>query len=666
MSALRNLLLTVVFTTAFAAAQAQTPAPPPHVAFDPHRTFARLTLPQNVNSFRAGDGSPGPDYWQNRADYEIHARLDTVAHRLDGHEVITYSNNSPAALDSLWIQLDQNMYRKDSRSSSAGGFVRTQFTEGFELDSVEVGTGSHRRKADYIVSDTRMQIRLAQPLPHGGKLQLSIHYQYEVPGDFGGRTGYSAFRNGDIYDIAQWYPRMAVYDDLRGWDTLPYIGSEFYLEYGDFNYYVTVPWDYLVAGSGELVNPGDVLTPTQRKRLDEARTSDQTVMIRDPSQIGDPTSRPAHSGELTWHYRMTHTRDVAFSASKTFVWDAARVRLPDGRTSLAMSFYPVESAGEEAWGRSTEYLKHAVEEFSRRWLPYPYPAAINVGGKTSGMEYPGLLFDGAGLKGKNLFWLTAHEIGHTWFPMVVGFNERRDAWMDEGFNSFIDVYESDAFGKGVYGPKRDQEYAPGGGNPVDDILPLLNDPNAPTILTNADVIGNQYSHPVSYFKSALGLVLLREQVLGPERFDWAFRRFIRQWAYKHPSPSDFFRSMESSAGEDLSWFWRGWYFNNWTLDLAAQDVQYVDGDPHKGARVTIANLDSLVLPATVQVDFADGSSRRFKLPVETWLQKSRYTATLDSQQPILAVTVDPDHVLPDNDRRNNVLKPTPALERGAR
>ncbi len=639
------------------AASPVTPAQSVHEGYDPLRTFARLTLPEAVNRYRSADGSPGPDYWQNRADYEIHARLDTSTHRLQGREVITYTNNSPAALDCLWLQLDQNMYREDSRAAYGGGFKRAQSTAGIELEAVKLRERGQLHDADFIVSDTRMQIRLAQPLPHGGKLQIQIRYHYQVPGEFGGRTAYSATKNGEIYDIAQWYPRMAVYDDLRGWDTLPYVGAEFYLEYGDFDYYVTVPASFLVAGSGELQNPQDVLTTQQRARLKQARTSDQTIAIRSATELGDPASRPVRTGELTWHYRMNGTRDVAFSASPAFIWDAARIVLPEGGTSMAMSFYPAESAGNEAWGRSTEYLKHAVEEFSRRWLPYPYPAAINVAGKVSGMEYPGLVFDGSELHGKELFWLTAHEIGHTWFPMVVGFDERRDAWMDEGFNTFIDVYESDAFGNGVYGPKRDQEYAPGGGNPVDEILPLLNDPQAPVILTNADLFPRKYSHPVSYFKSALGLILLREQILGPERFDWAFRRFIRQWAYRHPSPSDFFRSMQSAGGEDLSWFWRGWYFNNWALDLAVEDVKYVNGDPLQGARVTIANLDSLVLPATVQIDFADGTTSRIRLPAETWLQQSRYTAILPSRQPILAVTVDPDHVLPDNDRRNNVLRP---------
>jgi hypothetical protein len=239
----------------------------------------------------------------------------------------------------------------------------------------------------------------------------------------------------------------------------------------------------------------------------------------------------------------------------------------------------------------------------------------------------------------------------------VGFDERRDAWMDEGFNTFIDVYESDAFGNGVYAPKRDSEFAPGGGNPVDEIVPILEDPNAPILLTRADAIQEKYRHPVTYFKSALGLILLREQILGPERFDWAFRRFIREWAFKHPKPADFFRAMQSEGGEDLSWFWRGWYLNNWSLDLAVKSIDYRDGDPSKGAQVTIANLDRLVLPAVVQVEFEDGSRQRIRLPAETWIQKSVTTLYLDSAQEIREVVVDPDHVLPDRDRTNNVLQP---------
>jgi len=616
--------------------------------YNPLETFAPLTLPGPINRYRSGSGAPGPDYWQNRADYEIHAQLDPTKKQLSGREIITYTNHSPDTLTSLWVQLDQNVYRRDSRSVADDPEPRKEFTDGFILDEVTLETSGQTKPADYLVSDTRMQIRLPEPLkPAGGTIQIHISYHYTVPGAFGGRTSWTTTKNGEIYDIAQWYPRMAVYDDVRGWDTLPYLAQEFYLEYGNFDYFITVPSDMLVAGSGALQNPDEVLTPVQIRRLESARNGDTTVFIRSAAEVTDPASRPSHNETLTWHYRIENSRDVAFSASRAFIWDAARIQLPDNRRALAMSFYPVESSGNGAWGRSTEYLKHAVEDFSRRWLPYPYPVAINIAGGTAGMEYPAIVFDGLKAKGKDLFWITAHEIGHTWFPMVVGFDERRDAWMDEGFNTFIDVYESDSFNKGEFAPKRDPEFAPGGGNPVIEILPTLSDPEAPVMMTRADAISEKYRHPVSYFKSALGLILLREQILGPERFDWAFRRFIRDWAYKHPTPSDFFRTMESEGGEDLSWFWRGWYLNNWTLDLAVKSVAYVDDNPAKGAMVTIENRGQLVMPATVQVDFRDGSHQRICLPVETWIQKSADTLTLQSTQPVAAVTIDPDHVLPD-------------------
>ena len=642
--------------------QAAAPAAPVS-SYNPQETFAKLTLPQPVNAYRSSNGAPGPAYWQNRADYTIHAHLLPQTKELSATEIITYTNNSPDTLDCLWLALEQNRYEKTSRGRYAvpvpekyRALMKSAHTDGFQFDDVQVEAGGRIAKADYLISDTRMQIRLATALKPHGRLRVHITYRYTVPGAFGGRTAWGTSKNGDIFDIAQWYPRMAVYDDLRGWDTLPYLANEFYLEYGDFDYFVTVPSDMLVAGTGELVNPGEVLTAKERARLKQARNSDATVFIRTPDEVNDPSSRPKLGGELTWHFRMRNTRDVAFAASRAFAWDAARINLPDGRSALAMSVYPVESAGGDAWGRSTQEFKDAVENFSRRWFPYPWPTAINVAGPASGMEYPGMAFDGIDDKGKDLFWVSAHEIGHSWFPMIVGFKERRDAWMDEGFNTFIDTYESEDFNHGEYAPKRDAEFAPGGGNPVEEIQSVLKDADAPIILTRPDAIPEKYRHSVTYFKTALGLVLLREQILGKERFDFAFRKFVRDWAYKHPSPSDFFRAMESEGGEDLAWFWRGWFFENWNADLAVEKVAYTGGDPAKGATVTIANLDKLVIPATVEIIFADGSKSRIRLEAETWIQQRQIALPIDSTRPIASVTVDPGHVIPDKDRGNNMLK----------
>jgi hypothetical protein len=663
-----------------AASFAQNGPPPaapvvvaPVGTFDPLKTFAPMVLPDAVNVYRSSNGAPGPKYWQNRADYELHAKIDTTAKVLSATETITYTNNSPDALASLWLNLEQNIYRKDSRAAAFAGSGRRRRnadpnavtnTDGYAFESVEVQPmgAAKASAAKTVVSDTRMQIQLPEgaSLKPGGKIRILIRYHYTIPGLFGGRTSWVDTKQGVIYDMAQWYPRMCVYDDLHGWDTQPYLANEFYLEYGNFSYFVTVPANMIVAGSGVLVNAAEVLTKSEMARLAEARKSDKTVMIRTPQEAA-ATSADKTTAMKTWHYTMESTRDVSFSASAAFIWDAARMNIPAGagkaaHAALAESVYPVESAGDAAWGRSTEYLKDAVEHFSARWYPYPYPNAINVAGGSSGMEYPAILFDGIDDKGAALFWITAHEIGHTWFPMVVGFNERRHAWMDEGFNTFIDIFESEEFAGGVYGPKRDGEYAPDPKvPPADQIAKVMADAEAPTIMTRADAIREKYRHPVTYFKSAEGLVLLREDILGPERFDHAFRKFIADWAFKHPAPSDFFRAMESEGGEDLSWFWRGWYFNNWQLDLAVTSATYAAGDSSK-LTVVVENKGPLVLPALLRVTLADGSHVDVKVPVETWMQNASHTFTVATGSRAVKVEVDPEHLLPDADRGNNAVE----------
>jgi hypothetical protein len=623
--------------------------------YNPTNLFAPSFYKTRGADTHAANGNPGPKYWQNRADYQLKASIDTAKQVLTSSEVITYTNNSPDKLSYLWLQLDQNTYKPDARSNFVTGRqpAANQHTSGYQIASVEISQNGKTEKAGYIISADRMQIRLAHPLAaNGGKINLLINYQYAIPGAFGGRTDYVDTKNGKIYEIAQWFPRMCVYDDSQGWDTLPFLGSgEFYLEYGDVDYSVTVPWNVIVAGSGELVNPNEVLTAKQVTRLNEARNSDKTVMIRGADEL-NASSRPVNKGTLTWHFKMYNTRDVAFGASKAFIWDAARVNLPGGKKSLAMSVYPIESAGNAAWGRATEYLKGSIEYFSAKWFVYPYPVAVNEAGIAAGMEYPGIVFDDINDKGKDLFWVTAHEIGHNWFPMIVGSNERRYAWMDEGFNTFIDIYASDVFNKGEYAPKRDSEYAPGGGNPANEIIPTINDPEAPTIMTAPDAIAEKYRHPITYFKPAFGLVLLREQILGKNKFDYAFKNYIQQWAYKHPQPDDFFRSIENGAGEDLGWFWKGWFYNNYKMDIALISAKHTDA----GIEVVAANKEEMAMPFTVEVKLKNGSKQRMYLPVETWIQNKATTFTIPISGEAESVTIDPDNALPDVNRGNNTLR----------
>jgi hypothetical protein len=629
--------------------------------FNPHELFAQNFYTKNGNDFRSANGAPGPMYWQNKADYLLHATIDTVNNTLSGSETIRYSNNSPDPLSSLWLELDQNTYREDARSNFYTSTLRRLkwtnkgSTDGYSFDSVTITYKGKTIKADYIINDTRMQLRLPFVLSSKEKINIRIKYHYTIPGAFGGRTDVYSTKNGKIFEIAQWYPRMCVYDDLHGWDALPFLGSgEFYCEYGDFDYTVTVPAGMIVAGSGELQNEKEVLTTKQIARLDAARKSDNTIMIRTENEVNSEAGKSMGNKMVSWHFKMHNTRDVAFGVSKAYVWDAAKVNLPGGKKSLAMSVYPVESGGANAWGRATEYLKKSIEYFSKKWFVYPYPVAVNEAGTAGGMEYPGIVFDGWRDKAGELYWVTAHEIGHNWFPMIVGSNERRYAWMDEGFNTFIDVYAADEFNNGEYAPKRDGEYAPGKGNPADEIIPLLKDSTAPNMMARADMLTEKYRHPLVYFKPAFGLVMLREEILGKDRFDYAFKKYIEHWAFKHPAPDDFFRTMENESGEDLSWFWKEWFYNNWQFDVAIQSVSYTNNDAKNGVDITIVNLQKMALPITLRVILKDGTKMDKSLPVETWLQGNTHVIHLQTTQPVQSVAADPDDKLPDSNRKNNV------------
>lgn len=649
------LLLSTIFFICFlpACLPAQQ-----ETGYDPHKAFDPSFDDNPGTYYRSASGQPGPGYWQNRADYKIKALLDDKKNEVSGNVEITYTNFSPDNLQYVWLQLDQNQFKDSSRSALTSGVFsfRRKFEGGDNIKSVKIVLNGKTMPANYIITDTRMQIRLPEVLKaKGGKLKILIDYSFNVPPENMGRSGYMESKNGKIFDIAQWFPRMAVYDDLVGWNNLPFLGGgEFYLDYGNYDYSVTVPWYMIVVGSGELLNPKQVLTAKEIQRLNEARSSDKTVFIRSAGEINDQSTRPVHSGDLTWHFKMDNSRDVSWAASKAFIWDAARINLPGGKKSLAMSVYPVESEGDSAWGRSTEYLKNSVEIFSKDWFVYPYPNAVNVAGPVGGMEYPGIIFCGYRAKRKVLWMVTNHEIGHNWFPMIVGSDERENAWMDEGFNTFIDVLSFKHFNNGEYYPKRDGEYAPKGGNPAREIVPYLLSKDSQPIVTYADAIKGQYVHTLEYYKTALALVTLRNYVLEKDRFDYAFKTYINRWAYKHPSPEDFFRSMNDASGEDLNWFWKGWFIKNWKLDQAVTGVKYVDGDPSKGALIRIENKDRMVMPVVVQVKESNGKTGTIKLPVEIWEKSGQFTFNYNSTSLIDTVKIDPDEKLPDIDLSNNV------------
>ena len=618
-------------------------------------TFAPFFYSKNGNEFRSASGEPGPRYWQNKVDYMIDVKLNEATNEIKGYEIITYTNNSPQKLPYLWMQLDQNLFRKDSRGSaitpyngSRNGGRGQDFDAGYRITAVKMLKEKNVMvDIPFMIEDTRMQLFLPKDLPAGGgKIQFRIDFSFISP-DYGSdRMGIQPSKNGKIFTIAQWYPRMCVYDDVLGWNTIPYTGpGEFYLEYGDFDVKITTPAAMVVVASGELLNANEIYSANHLKRWSQAAASDKTVIIRGADEIGKPL-HPTKS-EITWHYKINQSRDFAWAASSAFILDAAAIRLPSGKKCLAISAYPTESDGNNAWGRSTEYVKGSIEHYSGKWLEYPYPAATAVAGNPGGMEYPGIVFCSLRAKTLGLWGVNDHEFGHTWFPMIVGSNERLYGWMDEGFNTFINSLSTDAFNNG--------EYRSRGKTNMHNAGRFLTNSTLEPILSNGpDNLKERNNGTLLYNKPAVGLKLLREQILGEKRFDYAFQTYIKNWAFKHPTPDDFFRSMENAAGESLQWFWRGWFVNNWKHDLAVRDVKYVDNNNFsKGCLITIENMEKLVMPVELEVKMKSGKTVRIKLPVDIWMRNVSWTFPFASEEEIESVTYDPDKVFPDSNESND-------------
>ena len=624
--------------------------------YNPHDFFLQRFNPPAGNIYRSANGTPGPQYWQNSASYVIHATLNESDTSITGDVVISYTNNSPDKLDYLWLQLDQNLFNPASRGTAAIPASGDQIgvldfnRGGYHIADIAVTYGGKTYITQPVISDTRMQLRLNSPLlPKGDKVSIKINYSFAVPSYGADRMGRLYTKKGVVYTIAQWYPRMCVYDDVEGWNTLPYMGlGEFYCEYGNFDYYITAPAAMIVYGSGDLQNAAQVLTAEEIRRLSVAAKSDKTVTIIAADEVGKPAMRPVTKATLTWHFTMKNSRDVAWAASTGLVWDAAKVNLPSGRKAIAMSAYPPESMGDTAWTRATEYLKNSIEIYSKNFFEYPWNVATDIGCNITGMEYPGMIFNDYLEKKAALWFVISHEIGHNWFPMIVGSNERKYMWQDEGFNSYINYYANDIFNKGEYAKdpalfnKNHFAY-------LDQIvLPHLKDP----LMTVSEAMdyGQHYQY---YSKTAYGLKLVRDVVAGKDRFDYAFRKYTEAWAFKHPTPYDFFHAINSAAGEDLNWFWKEWFFTTWTLDQAVTDVKYVDDNPGKGAWITIVNRSKMILPVIAKVIQSNGETSTIQLPVEIWQRGGTWTFKYASTNKINKVILDPENVLPDVDRKNN-------------
>ncbi len=627
------------------------------VPFENQSMFRRFDW--TLSPYRTGSGAPSHLYWQNRADYVISAKIDTLEHVLSGRETITYTNNSPDTLRYVWVQLDQNLSNPKMRPrlikqaddpTQPSLFRTSEFDGGIEITDVEVITvqtvkkgkrvvssKKTKSKAKFKINDTMMRIDLPEPLaPNGGMVQLEMAWSFPIP--FTGRMGREECKQGWVYQIAQWYPRMCVYDDISGWNTDQYLGAgEFYTEYGSFDVKLTVPANHICLATGTLQNPTEVLTPTLRERLAKAAKSDETVMIIARDEVGASFTRPKRTGELTWHYKADNVRDFAFASSAAFIWDAAQ-----WNGILAQSLYPVE--GQQIWKESTQYVRFSLKEFSEKWFPYPYNTMINVNGSVpGGMEYPMMIFCRERYNDFRLFAVTLHEVGHTWFPMIVQNNERRYAWLDEGLNSFICYY-----GEKEKYPERKARRGEGR-----DIVPYMRSETHQPLMTHPHAILNLGQN--AYAKTAAALVALREVVLGEERFDMAFKEYINRWKYKHPTPEDFFRTIEDAAGEDLAWFWRGWFYTTAQLDQSVDSVHTLDSLDQYYNRIFLVNRKEMVMPVEMEITYEDGSTERRKLPVEIWLQDNVFVAPVWSEKKIVGVELDPDKKLPDVDLSNNKL-----------
>ncbi|MCL7926271.1 MAG: M1 family metallopeptidase, partial [marine benthic group bacterium] len=489
-----------------------------------------------------------------------------------------------------------------------------------------------------------------------------IDWSFPVPGTAqNARGARELVSDGWMYEIAQWFPRLSVYDDVNGWQTDQFLGrGEFYLEFGDYDVEITVPYNHIVDATGVLQNPEDVLTETQRERLQQAYQSTEPVFIISPGEVMAPESRPATSGTLTWHFKAENVRDFAWVSSKTYVWDAAGFTYGAGDIPIAAhSLYPRDAI--PLWDKvSTRAIIQTLETYGRMAFRYPYPKATNVHGPVFGMEYPMVAFCGArpapdgsftpALE-RALISVTIHEVGHNWFPMIVGSDERKWTWMDEGLNTFLQHYAE---------VELDPDFPRWRGSPQ-SIVDYMRDPDQVPIMTHSDLIHKDFGNN-GYAKPAAGLTMLREAVLGPEVFDDAFSGYAQRWAFKKPQPSDFFRSMEEGAGEDLAWMWRGWFYTTHAndqriADVSRQDTEELLGSSERGRyyyRITLQNDGGLVTPVQMDITFENGETERVDLPVDVWrANEQEFVFGLFSDDELTKVVVDPDGWFADIDREDN-------------
>jgi len=572
-------------------AQAQQPA-----NFNANTVFEQMgsSLP-TPNTYRTASGAPGKEYWQQKADYDIKVELNDEDQRIIASEKITYFNASPDALTYLWLQLDQNNFneKSDARTTRQTAISHERGSSGASLKSLsdktdkEYGyliqkvTDKLGNKLKYTINGTMMRVDLPAPLLKGQNFVFNVDWSFNIVDANAqrARSGYEYFeKDGNyLYEMAQWFPRMCVYDDVTGWQNKQFLGQgEFALVFGDYKVAITVPNDMVVGATGELQNQKEVLSATQISRLAQAENATTPVLIVNQSEA-EVAEKNKPTGKKTWVYVAKNVRDFAFAASRKFIWDAMKVDV-EGKKVWAMSLYPKE--GNPLWGQySTRLVAHTLTQYSKRTIAYPYPVAYSVHGPVGGMEYPMMSFNGARPQAdgtysedtKNfLILVIIHEVGHNFFPMIVNSDERQWSWMDEGLNSFLE---------GIVCREWDRDF-PADGIEPQHIVPYmkLDGSKQNAIMSSSDNILPGTFGPNAYSKPATGLNILRETVMGRELFDYAFKEYARRWAFKHPTPADFFRTMEDASAVDLDWFWKGWFYSVDALDQGIAEVEWMQVD----------------------------------------------------------------------------------------
>ena len=600
--------------------------------------FRALPLPPPT-AVRSASGAPGRGYWQQRADYALEATLDTATNMLRGRGRIYYANRSPDPLPFVWVQLDQNLFAPGSVSSAlnqppllfAGGvvfdFTGRGFVGGITIDRF----ASAGRPLTTTVQGTMMRVELAQPLAPGRGITFDVAWHFPIPPYGAGRMGRVGSR---FYELGQWYPRMAVYDDVHGWNTLPFLGAgEFYLEYGDFDVSLTVPAGFVVTATGALANPTVVRSQQERARLSRVFTNPGQVVSVITRQEAAANATRKVPGTRTWRFTASNVRDFAWAAGSGLRWDAST-----WEGILVQTFYHADAT---PWEEANTMLKFALRQFSNTLGQYPWPQISAVEGLVEGMEYPMVIFCPSLQKREDQFWILTHELGHQWFPMQAGSDERRYPWMDEGFNTFADYDVAEQFFKGTaYGDTVRREL-------LSAYTANATPGNEQPMITQPDEARQLYWN--AYQKPALMLSILRESVVGRDDFNRAFREYFRRWKGKHPQPADFFRSLSDATGRDLDWFWRNWIYTTARLDQAVDEVRR-DGD---STFIVLSNRGQMVLPVQLELRYGDGTTERRDLPVEMWSLGSKFRYRMAAPKQVVGVVIDPRRIYPDIDRSNN-------------